>query len=212
MSEFHDPFKDLRFEHDGPTDEEAEVAAEIEVARDEVDAAASEESEPEVDGPFESIMAWEGMQDRPLLQQIARIAGLTSFAKQQFGFVVGLEEEGVPDDILPCTITLGSKDEQVLSYALNLVGFFCPEMADAAHELAHRVVEAVDAKEVPEEAERLVNEAAEKFQKRAFAAQFGMTPEELDAKIAEEVEREGDAIVDEAKTEEALPGSEVSWN
>lgn len=212
MSEFHDPFKDVRFEHDGPSDEErAEVAAEIEVEADSVDAAASE-GEVEVEGPFESIMAWEGMTDRPLLQQIARIAGLTSFAKQQFGFVVGLEEEGVPDDILPCTITLGSKDEQVLSYALNLVGFFAPEMAEAAHDLAHRVVEAVDAKEIPEEAERLVNEAAEKFQKRAFAAQFGLTVEELDAKIAEEVAREGDEIVGEAEAEAVSPTTDVSWN
>lgn len=213
MNEFYDPFKDLRFEHDGPSeDEQAEVAATVEAEGEEIDSAASE-AEVEVEGPFEKAMAWEGYENAPLMRQMARIASLTAFAKEQFALVSALVDEGgLPDDILPCPLTLGSKDEQVISYALNLVGFFNPMMADAAHALAEKLTAAVDEKPVPDDVKERIESAMESLSRKHLASMFGMTVEEYEAKLKEAIEAEGDAIVSEAEVAAESPPTDVSLN
>lgn len=211
MSEdqFKDPFKGVKFEHDGPSEEE-QVAATVET---------TEDAEPGDDagltpdgpsGPFEGTMAWEGYTDAPFLRQVARIAGLARFAKENFAVVQGIIEEGVPADILPCTLQLDAVDEQVMSIALNLVGFFVPEMGDAAKALAERLMAAVDAKEIPDDVKEQLEAAVDRLNEKAFAEMYGLSLEEYRELVKKEVEAEGDKIVVEAEAPD--PGDAVSWN
>lgn len=202
--DFIDPFKDVKFEHDFQNADE--IAASVETTED----AEPTDEAPQDSGPQDGTMAWEGYQDAPFLRQVARIAGLARFAKENFAVVQGIIEEGVPADILPCELTLNAVDEQVISIGLNLVGFFVPEMGDAAKDLAERLMAAVDAKEIPDDVKAQLEAAVDRLNEKAFAEMYGLSVEEYRELLKKEIEAKGDAIVVDAEAPD--PGDAVSWN
>src|SRR4051794_36723957 len=97
--------KNLRFEHDGPT----------EITVDADDGDPTEDGDESLAAELEKRMAWEGVEDAPLLYQVGRIAALSRFAKEQYAFVAGLQEHGVADDTGAFDVNVSMKDVQVLS-------------------------------------------------------------------------------------------------
>lgn len=152
--------------------------AEVEAANDEEP---SEEYRP---------MAWERFEGEGLNDQLARIIALTEFAREQYDYVVKLQDEGIEDDIAPTNVTLGSRDEQVISFALNLVGFFAPDLGPAARELMVKIRAAVDAKVISDEARERVQAAATAAEERWWAEAMGLTIEQYREAKAKAQERE----------------------
>lgn len=151
------------------------------MAEDDITVEADDSDDPVEDDEegFEARMAWVGYEDAPLLIQIGRIASLTRFASEQYEFVLGIEQHGISDDTTSFDLKIGMKDVQILSFALNLVGFFAkPEFAEHAQVLMQRIAEANDAVELTPEQEAEIDKAMEALREVAWAAALGVSVEQ----------------------------------
>lgn len=162
--------------------------------------------------PEPNRMLWEGVDDKPLIDQIAVIGGLARFAFAQFDQMKALIEKGVPGEEGTITLEVTPLETQALSFGLNLVGFFVPEMAEEATTLLNKAVALVNAVEYDEEFNEKLRAAHKALNHEGIAAMLGVTVEELQELRAKEQEiREAEAVA-EVEAQIAGPGGEPTLN
>ncbi len=147
-------------------------------------------------------MLWEGKLDKPLIEQLAAIGGLTHYADETFRQMEEFVLLGVSDEEGTISLPISPLESQALSLGLNLVGFFVPAMAEVAERLCTRAVGLVEAFEPSEELMESIRRAADK----KLAQQIGIEPDRLEEFLAR---AEADQ---EIKSAEALLGDKPALN
>jgi hypothetical protein len=143
------------------------------------------DAEPETTADSRLEVAWEGVTDKPLLTQLARIDAVTAYAESLARDTKDLVAEGSPPEYGRIETTFSGVEKQVISYALHLVGFFSEELAPDAAALQKRLyMENERVLDVTTEEEREAVRAArerveERRMKEVFAA-LGIEDDDVD--------------------------------
>jgi hypothetical protein len=147
---------------------------------DENDAQPEPEEEIEEE---QTQMAWEDVLDAPLIRQVARIGWLSNFSQNQLEYATAMIEEGIDPNLGGLEAKLDAREEVVLSFALNLVGFFMPGAADIATDILERLVQAKleSLDQYTEEMKDALREADAVIAEKRMAASLNISVEDLRA-------------------------------
>lgn len=111
---------------------------------------------------------------RPFIDQLNRLAALSEFIRGNWDALQVYLENGIEDDAVVYDIeNVTMQEALLLSLGLNLVGFFVPDMGEAADAFSRRLLEAAGKKDLDEATHERIKEINRELGERKLAEMLG---------------------------------------